>query len=186
MKKYSKKQVLINKNIQLVAVNHGYQPAFPVGSHSSRLPTKSTVGSHELWQDLHFQQKTQNFISPSVEKFYRTNIGSKVLYVSVRTRKEIQCLPYAGFQRNDAARKTVMAPLIVLKSHCTQLTEPRRCSFVENILSSLCGNYKESLIQWNIQMWPHIVLFLSWPSFPWCLGCIGQCTMQQSPLQGGR
>ena len=32
MKNYGKKYVLINKNIQLVAVSHRYQPEFPVGS----------------------------------------------------------------------------------------------------------------------------------------------------------
>ena len=40
MKKYGKKQVLINKSIQLVAVSHGYQPEFPVGCCLLRLPTK--------------------------------------------------------------------------------------------------------------------------------------------------
>ena len=29
---YGEQLVLINKNIQLVAVSHGYQPEFPVGS----------------------------------------------------------------------------------------------------------------------------------------------------------
>ena len=44
-----------NQNILLVAISHGYQ-------------LKNTVGSQEIWQGLHFLQKTLNFISPSGKK----------------------------------------------------------------------------------------------------------------------
>ena len=42
MKVDGEEKVLINKNIQFVAISHGYQPEFLVGSRLSRLPTKKS------------------------------------------------------------------------------------------------------------------------------------------------
>ena len=93
MKTYGQKNVLIDKNIQLVAVSHGYQPDYPVGSRQSRLQTKKYSWQPIAMAWFTFFAKALNFISPSGKKFYRTNIESRVPYLYFIQTWPCSCCP---------------------------------------------------------------------------------------------